>query len=81
MVKLLNEAEATFSSNVEGLKTAGLDDLLQDIANHFQLRLNITHIDKGWIRNKYYFSVSGGRQQIAAFISALERSIAAYNER
>jgi len=68
-----------WNSYIEGLKWAGLKQVLYDIAETSSVSLNITSEDKGLVRTFIEYSIEGEEKNINKFKRILAASIEEYN--
>jgi hypothetical protein len=64
---------------VEGPKSAKLGHFLTDISHHFDVGLTITNIDKGWLNETVYFTITGTKSEILRLNDAIKITFARHN--
>lgn len=67
-----------FKTYIEGPRWAGTEKFLIRTANEFDLEIE-TRVDRGWIRETVYFTVTGSHDNLERFKSRVQRALLEMN--
>ncbi len=70
--------EKSYSTYVEGPRWAAPRSALLDIANHTGVQIRFDG-EEGWIRKRWYFTLTGTPDQMEHFIETIEYAVKAWN--
>ncbi len=71
----------TIKTYISGFKWAGTKPFLYDLAARYNLQLDITETDRGWVTETIYYSITGTPENLLKFNASLKKVVQEYNSK